>query len=673
MIPSARSLTCFAWITLSCVLLPLSTIDAGEPTGALAKYAENRNWVDDTGKFQIGGKLKSATAKEVQIQKTDGRVITVPLAKLSEKDQTFIQEFLKAESAQSDPSNPFAGGEVPNPFAGGTPVRSPATMPTQPQKSLSGESQGSLPRKVNAISAGARPLSLAPGREFWSVSPPVALPKLDLPDAIVSLPIGKPFFAKSAMLAAGRGPTVFVNVYQEGRKPEENYGNFMIYDAKTQQNSDMIYFDDSYRLAAVAPNAAKIAAVHIEGWDTGNDMAIFQVDGHTITPLYQFTVGGGKWKEFVSATFLGNDRLAVITKDKQLTFWDLSGPAPKAQFRGELQHSQNVSFSPLGELMAYPAKENIGFLDTATGKIVGSITPGSSVYRVAMSADGSKIAAKLLDKLAIYNMQDGSPINTVPVSKTGDAELKWVGDFLQVDETVYDVERGLPLWTYGARPTAKEMYDDRMFAFFADKQSSTLTINRLPHEAAILSADSVDPNTIYELAPGRSVRVVTSFTGLKAEDESAFLSAVDAKLRSKQWTRNDTSDIVLELSVKPGAEKEEEYVTQESRSIGGVVLPPRPFSPLNRPTGPTEKVKYRPWIHSLVIKKGNDVLYKSDYARGAPSNFRTEDGESTQAALLKLINPDPQWVGRLQPPSYLLRADMKDGLGKSNITASGLN
>jgi len=669
--PTSRSLRrCCSLLVLVGLVFSSELAVAGEPTGILAKYAQTRTWVDGTGNFRIDGTLKLADDQQVQILKPDGRVVTVPLDKLSEKDRQFVDEFLKAEAAQNDPNNPFAGGEPENPFAGGQPA---AAMPAASNAAAPQSASMGPIRKVNVTPGGARPLNLAPGREFWSVSPPVALPEITVEDTIQTLPLAKPFFGKMALGVAGRAPTVVANVYQEGRKPEDNYGRFQIFDAASKRTSPVREFDQPYKLVAIAPNAAMLAAVRVERFDTGNDLALFSIDNQQISPLYEFTVGGGQWKEFVSAQFLPNNRLAVITKDKKLTFWDLSGSAPRAVLQGELAHSLNVSFSAAGELMAFPAEKYVGFLDTTSGEVVGSIAPESDVQRAAISPDGKQVAVKLWDKLVIYSMEDGSHVKTIPVADTGDSELTWIGDYVLLKETLYDIERSLPLWTYNTRASAKQFYSNRAIACFGDKEASQLTITTLPHDTALRSAETVDPKSLYVMSPGSAARVNFQFANVSQEDQRQVEEAVAAKLKETGWVQDNAADVVLEVSVKEGDEKEEEYYTEKSRTLGGVVLPPRPRPFGGQPSGPTEKVKYRPWVHSFQLKRGNDVLFNSAYTRGAPTNFRTEEGESIQSKVLEYIHPDPQWFGRIRIPPHILKPDLKEGLGKSNLTASGLN
>ena len=70
--------------------------------------AEMRKWTDSTGSFSVNAKLVSNEDGSVKLEKEDGRIITLPLTKLSDKDQTYLEELKK----QNSEANPFAGGEM---------------------------------------------------------------------------------------------------------------------------------------------------------------------------------------------------------------------------------------------------------------------------------------------------------------------------------------------------------------------------------------------------------------------------------------------------------------------------------------------------------------------------------------------------------------------------------
>ncbi|MEW4455630.1 SHD1 domain-containing protein [Bremerella sp. JC817] len=642
--------------------IPLPTF-AGEPTGALVKFAESRTWSDDSGKFQIGGSLKLATENEVQILKSDGLVVTVPLNKLSANDQKFIADFLKAEAAQNDPSNPFAGGAPSNPFSGGKPAAAMPATATQPPAA-----NGNLP-KVSAATAGARPLNITAGRAFWSVKPPIALPKVESQDSVLPISFLKPRRGKMVAAAAGRSPTIFLNVYEEGRRADENYGRFALVDPKSGQTSPVTDFPQAWKMLCVAPNGKMIAAVEIKGFDKGNELGIFKVEGTTVIPVVQFTAGGGDWAEIQQANFLPNDRIVVIDQKKKLTVWDISNPnAVRALVQGELQ-STNVKSTPAGELMIVPMKNNIAVVDTNTFEVAGVINVGEDISHLGVSADGKRLAAKQWNNLVICSMEDGSVIKTIPADSGSHFAVEWVGDYVKVGEVLYDVNLGIPYWKYDNWAMAKVLYDNVLFSLFDERDGTVMAINTLPHKTAIQSGEGIDPKSVFAMTPGSKVRVVTKTDSISAEEQQKLQEAIAACITKAGWTRDDSSSIVMEFSIQQGEEKEEEYVTQKNRFGPGMIPPPFMGG---RPSGPTEKVKFRPWNHSVEVKENQSVLYRNNYQVGAPSRFQSEEGESTQQAVLKLIKPRPSWFEGVNIPSHLMKAGNQSGLGKSSITATGL-
>jgi len=57
-------------------------------------WAETRTWSDASGKYRIEAELVYAGDGNVRLKKTDGRVVTVPLSKLSDADRRFVRDWL---------------------------------------------------------------------------------------------------------------------------------------------------------------------------------------------------------------------------------------------------------------------------------------------------------------------------------------------------------------------------------------------------------------------------------------------------------------------------------------------------------------------------------------------------------------------------------------------------
>lgn len=60
-----------------------------------------RTWATSSGKFKIEAKLVGVEGSSVQLEKPDGSIVTVPVSKLSSKDQSFVRKNKDAVSAES--------------------------------------------------------------------------------------------------------------------------------------------------------------------------------------------------------------------------------------------------------------------------------------------------------------------------------------------------------------------------------------------------------------------------------------------------------------------------------------------------------------------------------------------------------------------------------------------
>ena len=66
-----------------------------------------RQWTDTTGRFSVEAELVRVHEGKVYLKKTDGKVIGVPIEKLSEADQRFLREYSSANLGTPDPKNEF--------------------------------------------------------------------------------------------------------------------------------------------------------------------------------------------------------------------------------------------------------------------------------------------------------------------------------------------------------------------------------------------------------------------------------------------------------------------------------------------------------------------------------------------------------------------------------------
>jgi hypothetical protein len=74
---------------MACLLrCALACISIVEWSGAL--HAETRVWTDNTGKFKVSAELVESKNGSVRLRQADGKIVTIPLARLSQADQEFL-------------------------------------------------------------------------------------------------------------------------------------------------------------------------------------------------------------------------------------------------------------------------------------------------------------------------------------------------------------------------------------------------------------------------------------------------------------------------------------------------------------------------------------------------------------------------------------------------------
>ncbi|MEM1293725.1 MAG: SHD1 domain-containing protein [Verrucomicrobiota bacterium] len=77
----------------------LSTTDA-------RAEAEVRTWTDNTGKFTFEGTFVRSRGSEIMLKKVDGKLLRVPLSRLSREDQDYVTEL---ESGPAEATDPLTG------------------------------------------------------------------------------------------------------------------------------------------------------------------------------------------------------------------------------------------------------------------------------------------------------------------------------------------------------------------------------------------------------------------------------------------------------------------------------------------------------------------------------------------------------------------------------------
>lgn len=646
-------LAIFAFLFLAPHIEPI--LSAGEPVGVLVGFAKKRAWSDRTGEHHVEASLKSATSEEVQLEQTNGKIFKIPFAKLSATDQTFIESFLLAEAQQNKMGK---RSESENPFKVADDQPSPST-PTSPN---------SIPVRTATLK-GAKQIAAKLDKPFWSASPPIGFPQVNFEEKAIATDLEKPFFAALRVLSGGKSGICVMNAYQQGRSKEENYSRFVVARASSGEASAVKEFPDPWKLMGLSPDGQRAAAVRVEGFDKGNDVAIFRVTPDGITPEFQFKAGGGSWDELHFVGFASGNRLVTISQKHTLVVWDLAGErGPKALFQGNSGGSLHATISPAGEMMILPAGNSIVAVDLATAKTSGLIMRETKASQLSISTDGTQIATFEPFQVSIYSTKDGQSVRDFAVTEHNPtADFQWVGKYLLVGSVAYDVEKGIPLWTYEGEPSSRSVVGQYLVCAFGGDKSSSITIDRIPSVKAIEEAASVDPDKIYAIRPRDSVSVQYRLGTAPGDVQAAIRKSVEAKIEKLGWRLSDQSNNQILIELEQGKQESADYYTRQG--FGPAFFPPPGFGP--PPSGPKEVVSFTPWTHKVTITSEDSKVYFASMVRSSPDNLQTRDDESTQSAVSRFCQPVPTYFENLPIPPHLLKTKYQGGFGKSKLQASG--
>jgi hypothetical protein len=401
----------------------------------------------------------------------------------------------------------------------------------------------------------------------------------------------------------------------------------------------------------LSADASLGAAVRVIGFDKGNDLAVFQLTTEGMNPIYEFTAGEGAFGELHWVGFLGSSRLATISQKHTLTIWDLR--ETRALYRGKVDRALSASIGGNAELLAVPHARGIVVFECQNFKQVGFLPLSSTAApSIAFSPDGQRLAAYIPFEVRVYDLQDGSLTASIAVSESGGGlPLDWVGNHVLLNKKLLiDVERQMPAWTYEAGAQGRAIHGSRLFTLFANDKGASVVSLELPHEGARRAVADANLSDLYVLQPGSPFSISANLGNLSNQKDE-IIAAIRSKLEEQGWKSTNSAPNQVVIELKQGDSQESEY-----RTFG--------FG--------TQKVTYRPWIHTIKFMVGREEVYRFERVVGSGFMLSIKDGESAQQAVNRTVKPSANIFTGALLPGRILKAEFRQGLGTSKITDKGL-
>lgn len=641
---------------------------------ALQGAEETRTWRDRSGKFEVKAALERVRDDKVVLKKPDGKTLTVPLDKLSQKDRDYVKN-LSSENPFAEDDDPFADDSSEN-------------STRKKSDSASSESSGSFLdgplKRINFNSA------LEGGGQTdtsWVCEPdPSQVDFSGIRLRPVSLDFGKVSTSDIHVKNGGfqlyshkDAPRVLAVTVLEawGGRNKNTALNASIVHVGDMKTGRAAYFKVPQRLHlfGVSPDGTR-AVLREDSWDFSDSgkkgrIYVVSIDDMKLRPLatYEpFAVEGGnrgndRDRDVRMADWVDDRHLMIQSEHNLLVVVDVE--SNKAVWKISGEHRLGKCFlSPGKRYCLLSGFSGTFMLESMTGDSVGKLEGiGRMNYQnFAFSPDGKTIATIGDDGVMIWDATTGKPEEPFYIGKAvALPDLVWANErFLLVEDRLIDVQSKSLVWQYDFIGRPHQLFGKYCWYLIGHgRDPKRLLAVTIPHQTALLASRAPESKR-FCIRPGMEVSLkIDSSVG---NGRSNIQKRMEQIIEENELILKPDADITMFLKVSQEKEQETNY---------GVGHGPFPrFG-----GGGGTDVKYRPAKFSIEFQQGGKVLWSLSHTTGAPSHISLDkiQNDSIQGVVSKAINKAnseyEKWFTNVKIPQKIPN---KEGFGRSELTITGI-
>lgn len=592
-------------------------------SGAANALSAPRTWTDSTGQYKVQAKVVKFEDGQVTLEKADGRVITLPLARLSEADQALLR---------ASTSRPQPPGEKP---AGGA-------MQT-------------------ANWSAARTITIDPPAS-WSLAPEMSV-EPEQPLASGAVPLGPPVGDKNSIFESvvvvgfdqQRGQAILARTFAPPAK--EKIVWIERCDLVAGRSLGAFELPRNVLALDVDPSGKRLVArSNVFGFGKNGRIYVWDIDGlePTLVASWEpYAAGRASGKDVGFAAFVDADHLLTVGNGS-LTLWDV--PTVKAIYTVKINRAPAISVGR--KYLAVPANDGMFVLEAATGKPLAQLQGEKGLpMEFAFRPDARRLAMISGGRLQVWDCEKGERYRDIflqGVSIAGD--LQWVGDdYVLVGRShVVDVERRMVLWKYEGMSNPGKTYAGKYwFMVGGGPNGKSLMQVELPHEEATAAVAAIAPAELLAVQPGSKMRLEVRL-GFSREHRQQITDALAARLRENGITLTNDAPLAFTATADRGEKKSITY-----RGFGF--------------RGGSSTVEVQQNKYTMSIQENGSELWKTGSVTTAPPILHLGQGETVQQAVAKYSDLNLSFFLKTPLPRLLARPGKYGGAyGVSRVTISGI-
>ena len=613
-------------------------------------FAPARNWTDASGSFKVMAAPLAIQGDMLKIRKPDFTELEVPISKLSDGDQRYLERLKRELGGAASPTpehlqpiqfaDNIGESEIQAAFTEDDRI---AILPDP------------LPPYLKLQQGGAAFGKNSDEEEFG-----------------VIIPVGGP---QSLVLASaeshprrGDPATRLIWVSIAEKKPI------------TQQKLP----PDEYVLDYHPPSHRLLTYSFIKGDDFGFDkkiaLALWEVlpTDAVAKPIVRWEAhpedgtGEEPWARIIDG------RIVLQRWDKgEYVGWNVDQKAVAYRLRQEAFRASLPAFSGNKKYAFLPENDQVRIFDPLSGSIMTSIPAPNGAKAVALSEDGTKAAVLDDHQLAVWDLTNAEAqpvyypaddIGRVPVTS-----MFWLGDDKLMVKTffrdilLFSLSQRIVLWNYQfehgtthgdtERPLVHVVNDHLVYgaSLRDDNRNEGLAVGNvtLPGPKVGNVFDTIDREDLEVTKPGERVRLDVRCGNLNKDAYYALL----AKIEENGWVLDQENPTMTMLATFGKGKSQ----TTTYRSMFGLS------------SGRQEvTVSYTPNVYKIQLTKANEVIWSGQTQSGSPMFMSLRQGETAQGKVDQAQVPNVSFFKGADIPSRIIHKDYRRGLGTTQVTTRGL-
>ena len=673
-------------------------------------------WTDITGKHRIEASFVGLQDGNVSLRRADGKIIKLPLAKLSQTDQERAKKLASSSSGVSDSTSPFGDSaldeaqtaanlsrevgefyrgdivEVSN--RGGSEIKRGVVLKCENERLTvlyDGEERtdtvhlGMSFEQVRLLKANPEGANYSEGgfklsklnlSSYRTISVELPATATFEPDGIATdssttyrgFPIsagkGDVFdkYMGLAFLPSAQKIFVAKGSDRHGFDRDKQSSSLLFFDMNSGRLVEQHRLDSGISHAAVSPSGRRIATC--EAGKSVSDNRTLHLWGLESSQLNRTDSWDPHAKEFfkqVSGLQWIDEQRLITTGFKDLMVWDVDSRT--LLFKIESAGGrESYTLSPNRKQLLVAGRKGIIVIDLASGDVVKNVEPKEerNFGRIAICPSGQLLAASHRHgkKIDLINLETGETFDTLNLDAKGREK---VGFFWPDNQHILiggtdlvHVASKVEVWKY--QHNASEVV-------FADGYCWYLMRGKFPGESYVVPLEIPQPEvekideSELALQPGDVVSLEIEMTfNLNSRHNSIFEETrkkLTKDLEDAGFFVSEGAPNTLVASTEDGEQKEIHYRRfGEPMRSGGVAM------------------KVTPRIYKLKLVSNGETVWERRQAQSPSYHLRLNEGETISDAVQREMEPSPDYFG-IGIPSRILKPDLASSR-VSKVTMKGL-